>query len=167
MPKGIFNDIIYFKHFRGNMKKIVTILILFTTILFATDTAIISDLPANVIATYIESTNTIEITGNGKFNKSKYWNFLDNVASKYNKSIRSNNFTGYDININIKENIQLPDDSSTLFGNYQNRLNKSIFGNIEIDENIDTSNVTNVYAMFKEVQNANPNLSNWNTVNVN
>ncbi|WP_156286489.1 BspA family leucine-rich repeat surface protein [Oceanivirga salmonicida] len=63
------------------------------------------------------------------------------------------------ITIEIKDStVMFPDDSSELFSFYKNK--------IEINQDIDTSNVKNMHYMFFGAINANPNVSKWNTSNV-
>ena len=96
-----------------------------------------------VVLTLSKGTATIE--GHGKIDK-ELW---DNLKSELNlkKYI-----------IEIKENVQLPDDCSSLF---------ECFGKeIIIHPNIDISNVKTMRQMFFDAKLANPDTSNWDTSNV-
>ena len=91
------------------------------------------------------SEGTAVMEGNGKINKQLWKDFKEELGlRKYN--------------IEIKENIQLPDDCSSIFRDFEKEIN--------IDQNIDTSNITNMRSMFNEANLANPNTSGWNTSNV-
>ncbi|MEG0249574.1 MAG: BspA family leucine-rich repeat surface protein [Peptostreptococcus sp.] len=60
--------------------------------------------------------------------------------------------------IKVTENVLFPDDSKKLFMFFK--------GEIEISDNVDTSNVKNMSEMFSYLDKANPNTKNWNTSNV-
>ena len=96
-----------------------------------------------VILTLSEDTAVVE--GNGKIDKELWINLK-----------RELNLEKY--KIEIKENIQLPDDSSAMFIGFEEE--------ISIDSNIDTSNITDMCGMFQDTISANPNICNWDTSNV-
>ena len=91
------------------------------------------------------SEGTAVMEGNGKINKQLWKDFKEELGlRKYN--------------IEIKENIQLPDDCSELFKFFEKE--------IIIDPNIDTSNITDMSYMFYKATLANPDTSNWDVSNV-
>ena len=64
----------------------------------------------------------------------------------------------YRFKLEIKENIQLPDDCSGIFKYFEKEIN--------IDPNIDTSNIKDMSDMFCYTEFANPDVSNWDVSNV-
>ncbi|VWL85561.1 BspA family leucine-rich repeat surface protein [Oceanivirga miroungae] len=106
------------------------------------------DIGTNPNSVFIEKTgNTIDVTGSGEINKEKFRNFMKRHLSKNETTL------------NLKSpDLRFPNDSSRFFYEY--------IGQIEIDREIDTSNVTNMESMFEHTINANPDVSNWNTSNV-
>ena len=96
-----------------------------------------------IFLTLSEDTATIE--GSGKID-SDLW-----VYSKARLSLK-----GYIIE--IKENVQLPDDCSGMFMFFEKEIN--------IDQNIDTSNVADMSHMFYGTKLANPDVSKWDVSNV-
>ena len=64
-----------------------------------------------------------------------------------------------DIKIFFEKDIKFPDRADNFF--YQVKASE-----INFHPNMDTSNVTNMFAMFAEAENFNGNISKWNTSNV-
>ena len=91
------------------------------------------------------SEDTVVVEGNGKIDK-RLWNSL-----KIELNLK-------EYRIEIKENIQLPNDCSAMFIDFEKEIN--------IDHNIDTSNITDMCGMFQDTILANPNTCNWDTSNV-
>ena len=93
----------------------------------------------------ILSGNTATVEGSGKIDRYLFWGLRSEISLKK-------------YNIEIKENIQLPDDCSELFKFFEKE--------IIIDPNIDTSNITDMSYMFYKATLANPDTSNWDVSNV-
>ena len=91
------------------------------------------------------SEDTAVVEGNGKIEK-QLWNNLK-------KELNLKNYK-----IEIKEGIQLPDNCTKMFANFEKEIN--------IDPNIDTSNVTNMSYMFEDATTANPDVSSWDVSKV-
>ena len=91
------------------------------------------------------SEDTATIEGSGKVDRD-LWTY-----SKARLNLK-------DYIIEIKENIQFPDDCSGMFMFFEKEIN--------IDQNIDTSNVTSMSNMFYGTKLANPDVSKWDVSNV-
>lgn len=99
---------------------------------------------------------TYETNGKGKIVREKWQAFVFSVSGV--KNIEANNITPININVIIKENVQLPDNCNYFFSEFK--------GYIEIDSSINTSNITSMYAMFYDTAKANPNVIFWDTRSV-
>ena len=93
----------------------------------------------------ILSEGTAVVEGNGKIDRYLWFELKEELNIK-------------EYNIIIKENIQLPDDCSSMFKDFEEE--------VVIDPNIDTSNVTNASSMFSGAIKVNPDTSNWDTSNI-
>ena len=91
------------------------------------------------------SGDTATIEGKGKIGLHLFWELRREISLR-------------EYNIEIKENIQLPDDCSELFKFFEKE--------IIIDPSIDTSNVKSMACMFNQATLANPDVSNWCVSNV-
>ena len=91
------------------------------------------------------SEDTAIVAGKGKIDKD-LWTAITEELSLINYIIE------------IKENIQLPDDCSEMFQFFKKEIN--------IYPNIDTSNVTDMESMFNGAILANPDTSGWSTSKV-
>ena len=66
----------------------------------------------------------------------------------------------------VDKTVKFPDVSVYVKDGYAHGFFDSFQGTIIINEDIDTSNVTNMKSMFNEATNANPDVSKWDTSNV-
>ncbi|WBW50355.1 BspA family leucine-rich repeat surface protein [Peptoniphilus equinus] len=103
---------------------------------------------------YNPDTRTMRVYGNGKMDpgargtvlQGKWYSTQDNFGTLES-----------DVLV-IESGVQFPDNSSSLFASFP--------GQIEIADDIDTSNVTNMEAMFQNTKSAALNVGNWDTSHV-
>ena len=98
-----------------------------------------------------QNTQTLTIQGNGKID----WNAWETVK----ETLKLTQDNAKDIKIFFEKDIKFPDRANNFF--YQVKASE-----INFHPNMDTSNVTNMFAMFAEAENFNGNISKWNTSNV-
>ncbi|WBW49223.1 BspA family leucine-rich repeat surface protein [Peptoniphilus equinus] len=137
-------------------KKIVTALALWLCLLVTVTThvwaaeietyEISSD--GSVHMDYNAEAKTVRVYGNGKMDN-KLW---DDFKRNHKDFFDSQPF------VSIESGVQFPDDSSYLFSEFD--------GQIDIAADIDTSNVKNMYGMFKTTAFISLDVSNWDTSNV-
>ena len=123
---------------------------------------------SSVNATWDKGKQTLTVKGNGKIDLNKW---VD-LARKFNV----NNFIdrdncGWEHNSNFTMNIEdktikFPDVPIYVKNSNSHGFFESFQGEIEINNEIDTSNVTDMNFMFFGVTKANPDISNWDTSNV-
>ncbi|WP_156286331.1 BspA family leucine-rich repeat surface protein [Oceanivirga salmonicida] len=121
-----------------------------------------TDIGENPDTVFIELVNNIyTVTGNGKISKSKW------ESEVINKSILQKETSTLKFESN---NIKFPDNSSNFFRTniftYTNPKGTGTKIKLDIPNNMDTSNVTNMAGMFYGVLVDIPDLSNWDTSNV-
>ena len=115
-----------------------------------------------------QSKQTLTVKGNGKIDINKWVQLAkkfsaDNYKGDYNYGWNTNSNFTLDI---ADKTVKFPDvtayekDDIThgFFGRFQ--------GEIKINEDIDTSNVTNMRLMFCRTKKANPDVSKWDTSKV-
>lgn len=99
------------------------------------------------------------ISGAGKISSEKFKNYKKTVIINTN----TNEYT-----IRIDSNtVKLADNATNLFAmvNKNGNLVRGDY-NVVFPEDFDTSNVTNMNGLFRQLNNANPNVANWDTSNV-
>ena len=123
---------------------------------------------SSVKATWDKDAQTLTVTGNGKIDIEK-WVELAQKFSENNYKDKDN--YGWNTNSNFTLNIadktvKFPDVTIYLKGTTAHGFFQYFQGTITINNEIDTSNVTNMESMFAETKNANPDVSKWDTSNV-
>ena len=109
------------------------------------------NLGTNVKGVWDQNTQTLTIQGNGKIDK--------NAWETVKETLKLTQDNAKDIKIFFEKDIKFPDRADNFF--YQVKASE-----INFHPNMDTSNVTNMFAMFAEAENFNGNISKWNTSNV-
>ena len=121
-----------------------------------------------VKATWDKGKQTLTITGNGKIDLNKWVelakkfsvnNYKDNINTAWNTN---SNFT---LNISDKT-VKFPDVTLYMKDGLSHGFFERFQGEIKINREMDTSNVTNMKLMFFRTTKANPDVSKWNTSNV-
>lgn len=94
----------------------------------------------------------------------KIWSEVGDDEEKQNKAREEEEkideimYANMDFTLKLTRNVQFPDDAYCFFSYWP--------GLIDLDSEIDTSNVYNMAFMFAKATKANPNVANWNTANV-
>lgn len=109
------------------------------------------NLGTNVKGVWDQNSQTLTIQGNGKID----WTTWEAVK----ETLKLTQDNAKDIKIFFEKDIKFPDRANNFF--YQVKASE-----INFHPNMDTSNVTNMFAMFAEAENFNGNISKWNTSNV-
>ena len=109
------------------------------------------NLGTNVKGVWDQNSQTLTIQGNGKID----WTTWEAVK----ETLKLTQDNAKDIKIFFEKDIKFPDRANNFF--YQVKASE-----INFHPNMDTSNVTNIFAMFAEAENFNGNISKWNTSNV-
>ncbi|MGY3725521.1 surface protein [Granulicatella balaenopterae] len=118
----------------------------------------------------------VEITGTGTLDKEKFHNYLNNNIPKEEWLYKLSDDPDlpqthmHAHTITIHDAMKLPKDSSYLFSpKNKDGLNSTPYlerAFIQLNRDIDTSNVTDMTAMFKESKISSPDVSKWQTSNV-
>ena len=109
------------------------------------------NLGTNVRGLWDQTAQTLTVQGNGKID-GDLWDDVKNTLKLTQDNAK-------DIKIFFEKDIKFPDREDNFF--YQVKASE-----INFHPNMDTSNVTNMFAMFAEAENFNGNISKWNTSNV-
>ena len=109
------------------------------------------NLGTNVKGLWDQTAQTLTVQGNGKID-GDLWDDVKNTLKLTQDNAK-------DIKIFFEKDIKFPDRADNFF--YQVKASE-----INFHPNMDTSNVTNMFAMFAEAENFNGNISKWNTSNV-
>ena len=109
------------------------------------------NLGTNVRGLWDQTAQTLTVQGNGKID-GDLWDDVKNTLKLTQDNAK-------DIKIFFEKDIKFPDRADNFF--YQVKASE-----INFHPNMDTSNVTNMFAMFAEAENFNGNISKWNTSNV-
>ena len=141
---------------------------IFSPKVFATVTPAesIQDMPLNsagtVKANWDQDSQTLKITGTGKIDKDNdHWWALPKKIHGWESpnEVWSDDEHNKPFTLDMTDRgIILPDDSSMLFQNFP--------GEIKMNPDLDTSNVTNMELMFSGASKANVDVSKWNISNV-
>ena len=123
---------------------------------------------SSVKATWDKGTQTLTVKGNGKIDINKWVQLAkkfsaDNYKGAYNYGWNTNsNFT-----LDIEDStIQFPDVTAYKKDDITHGFFERFQGEIKINKDIGTSNVTSMKSMFYNTTKANPDVSKWNTSNV-
>lgn len=150
--------------FKAVFSILMTICMLGTIFSYAESGKIQKDfkLGVNVNAQWQASGKILTVYGAGKIENEK-WEAMAKVFGSDNFGdngawITNNHFTI----VFADKTIQFPDD--TAIGRYG--FFEGFQGEIILPGGLDTSNITNMFAMFRGTGKANPDVSNWNTANV-
>ena len=109
------------------------------------------NLGTNVKGVWDHTAQTLTVQGNGKID-GDLWDDVKNTLKLTQDNAK-------DIKIFFEKDIKFPDRADNFF--YQVKASE-----INFHPNMDTSNVTNMFAMFAEAENFNGNISKWDTSNV-
>ena len=123
---------------------------------------------SSVKATWDKDKQTLTVTGNGKIDMNKWVELARKFSANNYKD--SDNY-GWDTNSNFILNIadktvKFPDVTVYEKDDIRHGFFGGFKGTITINEDIDTSNVTDMCGMFAGATNANPDVSKWDTSNV-
>ena len=122
---------------------------------------------SSVKATWDKAAQTLTVKGNGKIKIEKWVE----LAKKFSADNYNGEKFGWNTNSNFTldiedSTIQFPDDTAYKQGENIHGFFESFKGEIKINKEINTSNVTSTFAMFCEATSANPDVSKWDTSKV-
>ena len=122
---------------------------------------------SSVKATWDKAAQTLTVKGNGKIKIEKWVQ----LAKKFSADNYNGKKFGWNTNSNFTmdiadKTVKFPDDTAYKQGEDIHGFFESFKGEIKINREMDTSNVTSMKSMFFGAKNANPDVSKWDTSNV-
>ena len=122
---------------------------------------------SSVEATWDKNAQTLTVKGNGKIDINKWVELARKFSvNNYNGENNGGWNTNSDFTLEIADKtIQFPDDTVYVKDYIGSGFFQSFKGEITINKEIDTSNVTNMTFMFDGTTKANPDVSKWDTSN--
>ena len=123
---------------------------------------------SSVKATWDKGKQTLTVKGNGKIDINKWVELAkkfsaNNYNGAYNYGWKTNSNFTLDI---ADKTVKFPDDTVYMKNDAINGFFHNFKGEIKINKDIDTSNVTNMRRIFYGAIKANPDVSKWDTSNV-